>query len=337
MLLIIKRIKINENILKNINSLRLTPFSYKKLNIREIEALISQERVNLKNLLSEKKNLEAVNSSGDFILLWDPPKNIISSDEYNKWKKLKEVASIGINNTISKGIKYQSAVSENTVQLKGYKRILLQKYKVVIGKEVGIVDKEVLKTEYKIGVLQKERVNKILLIRKVKKLFLKKYTTSKRILSPKQNIKYFNINIDIINEVVQSYKRYLIVQDSRQNMDLSNINKLIELLEFYDFNTLNFRLKYVNQNVYNDIRNKLLLEIDSTGVNKIDEDKYFVLAINKIAESLNIDAGNIEELLTNFPKEYSKSFRNILNNFGVDLLILLTMFLEMVMHIVKFI
>ena len=36
--------------------------SYKKLNIHEIEALISQERVHLKELVSEKKNLDAINS-----------------------------------------------------------------------------------------------------------------------------------------------------------------------------------------------------------------------------------------------------------------------------------
>ena len=57
----------------------------------------------------------------------------------------------------------------------------MKKYNVDINNEVGIIDKQISKIEQKIVILQKERVNKILLIHKVKKLFLKKYTTPKKI------------------------------------------------------------------------------------------------------------------------------------------------------------
>ena len=311
LVVLIKNLKLNLVIGDNTNISNLKPVSIKQLTLKEIDALLSQDRLLLKELINDKKKNEALNNNHLFILDWKPPINILSKEEMSRWEKLKSNANQNIKDIllneyylVGPKMKYSNIVEANTIQLVEYKNRLMQKYKIDVDNSRNNILKQIYKIENKLLELQNERINKIKLIYKVKRLMIKKYVSprpTKKETGKKMD--YQLVDQDLLFEVIQAYKRNLIINDVV--LDLSNKNRLIVLLELYDLNDLNLRLHIINQPVHDKIMTNLLLDINIIKKNfdMGSINRYFVMAINNIANTLSI-SNNLLEMISEWPKEY---------------------------------
>jgi hypothetical protein len=138
-----------------------------------------------------------------------------------------------------------------------------------------------------------------------------------------------NINIDVIFELVQSHKRYLIIEDLKKVNVFLNLNKLIQLLELFDLNTLNLRLNKIDNNYYNQISYKITTEINNI-LKKIKlktEDEYVNQSIQDFFDALGIRntitasvTDNMEYLVREWPENYSENIQVVPNNYSEDLI-----------------
>jgi hypothetical protein len=307
-----------------------------KLNLKEIEALISQERVQLKYLNKEKYELNSINNSGVYIIYWNPPRNILTPNELLRWTSLLADARNKIkmivdseSDLIGPKMDYNKIVERNITSLVKFKEVLMKKYKVKYDKKSYELDKLISKSEQKILILQEQRTKKIRLIYRVRKLLLNKniQKNEKIVLLPK--FPRDNINIDVIFELVQSHKRYLIIEDLKKVNASLNLNKLIQLLELFDLNTLNLRLNKIDNNYYNQISYKITTEInnilkeiklktDDEYVNQSIQDFFDALGMrNTITASVT---DNMEYLLREWPENYSENIQVVPNNYSEDLI-----------------
>jgi len=316
----------------------LKPVKYNKLNTREIEALLSQERLHLQELNKEMYELNSVNNNGMFILYWKPPKNILSLSEMEQWNnlliesknKIKEVID-SEKNMIGPKLEYSKIVLQNIKPLISYKEVLMNKYKIKYDKESQVLESLIKKSENKIRLLQEERVRKIKLIYRVRKSLIKQKALVRDPLSTRSE--YSGLNLDIIFELVQAHKRFLIVNSVnsvrglRDPLGLLNVNRLLPLLDLFDLNTLNFRLKYINESMYNQAFYKITTEINNVlrGVVLKTDIEYLNESIDNIANVLGIELKNteipekLETLIQNWPREVPGNNLGIMDNYSSDL------------------
>lgn len=296
LVIIIRNIKLRlfENIIeKSKEELKTTIFSYTKFDISELEALLSSERLKIKELISDKMKQEAINKRGNFILKWMPPKNVVSDYEFNRWNTLLKTGDLN--------------------QLNNYKDFLMIKYHVVINSEINSIQKEINKTEKKINDIQKERIKKIGYAYRVFSKFKKLVNKPKLPVSSIENInEYSQISNRLIYELLQVYKRKLIFE-STKNKNLLNV------LELYDLNELKYFLGEVSQEDYTNIRNNLYNNITKLNNNVELLNKYYEEALQKILSVLNINGTTFEDLISNWPKNYPGNL-GITDIYGNDLL-----------------
>ena len=296
LVIIIRNIKLRlfENIIKRSKEeLKPTTFSYTKFDISELEALLSSERLKLKELVSDKMKLEAINKRGVFVLNWSPPRSVVSNDEFNKWNELLKTSDL--------------------IKLNKYKDFLMNKYEVVINSDIGNIQKEINKTERNINNIQKERLKKVIYAYNVFSKFKKLVNKPKEPTSSVENIEtYTQISNRLIYELLQAYKRKEIF-DSTKNKNLLNI------IELYDLNELKYFLGEVEQLDYTNIRNKLYNSIIKINSNIEVLNNYYHEALKKLLNVLNIKGNSFEELVANWPKKYPGNL-GITDIYGKDLL-----------------
>ena len=138
--------KINEGVTQSVESIdsidSVDSIKYDKMNLKEIESMISQERVELKELNKTKYELNSVNNNGIFILYWKPPPRIVSPGELNTWNRLINIANKRIKDFLESekdivGPKsdYSKIILQNIPELIKYKSKLMKKYKVKYDKQ----------------------------------------------------------------------------------------------------------------------------------------------------------------------------------------------------------
>ena len=277
---------------------------YNDFTISEIEALMSQEQENINILKKNQRKLEAINYSGEFIALWNPSPQIVDNIDINRWNKLK------IKNNINK--------------LKEFRSVLMKKYRLEIDPQLGNVINMLSIAENKLKMFQKSRILKIgeqSSIYKIRYINFLKEKYGKVPLPSRPSIKYF-INYSLIFELVQSYKRKLMVASTK-----SSTNKLIELFEFIDLNKLNQREGYITDLVFDKLNKKFLIDVGN--LIPIDykslDNLYFKQAINILLDFFNLSSENlntltqkIELLVENWPKVYTSQDK-IVDYYGTDL------------------
>ena len=211
----------------------------------------------------------------------------------------------------------------------------MNKYKIKYDKESQVIDSLIKKSENKIRLLQEERVRKIKLIYKVRKSLIVLPKALRGSQNPKgsQNprstrLEYSGLNLDIIFELVQAHKRFLIVNSVNSVRGFRNVNRLLPLLDLFDLNTLNFRLNYINESMYNQVLYKITTEINNVlrGVVLKTDIEYLNESIQNIANVLGIELGNteipekVETLVKNWPKEIPENNLGIImDNYSSDL------------------
>ena len=340
----------NEKLLQIINNSTTTPeqgsevVNTTKLNLKEIEALISQERVQLKYLNKEKYELNSINNSGVYIIYWNPPRNILTPNELLRWNSLLADARNKIkmivdseSDLIGPKMDYNKIVERNITSLVKFKELLMKKYKVKYDKKSYELDELISKSEEKILLLQEQRTKKIRLIYRVRKLLINKNKNTKKIVPVLPKFPRDNINIDVIFELVQSHKRYLIIEDLKKVNVFLNLNKLIQLLELFDLNTLNLRLNKIDENYYNQISYKITNEINNIlkRTNIKTDDEYVNQSIQDFFDALGIKRNttgnttgnttasvtdNMEYLVREWPENYSENIQVVPNNYSEDLI-----------------
>jgi hypothetical protein len=309
------KLRIGEQIGNRI--LELKPIPYKNMKLKEIESILSQERLQLKELNKEKNELNSVNSNGIFILYWKPPKKILSNQELNKWGVLSQEASTKINGIVSADkdiigpkMEYSKIVEQNIHKLVKYKKALMDKYKIKYSNESSLLDNLIKKTEDKIRRLQEQRVTKIKLIYKVRNLII---TNQGKVTKRENTREYYPstlVNIDIIFEFVSAYKRHLIVEYLKG--EKVPVNNLINLFELYDLNILYLRLSKINSDSYNKISYKLGVQINNVlkSITLKPDHEYVIIAIDNIYKALGIPVESLdvpkklEILIEKWPSEY---------------------------------
>jgi hypothetical protein len=219
---------------------------YSDLTSKEIFALISQTRLSIDSILSRIKLVKRD------IQLWKCPKNVLKNEQ-TKWQNL-----------VKKG---------NIDKMIVYRKYLIKKYSLLEDRRL-IELKQRLKHE-------NEKYN--LLKGYSKKL---KKNEEKHYDQPDYpQIVYgqitFTKNEKMINELIQLYKRKLMIDSLK--ISLSDKNKLIDLLELIDINDILLK----NQR----LQTKLLVDINGIlpeGYNFFDFNRYYyTLALQSIQPFLN--------------------------------------------------
>ena len=351
---IVRRFKLNEKIEMNAANVKLRDvslISLKKYSLSEIDSLLSYERMHLKELLKEKTLHNYHNLEGQYALLWNP--SFLSPPEMKKLSEMKRKANLlisKVNKAYSKMVgptfdiepkdvniylkrlfsgKESMILADYIVRdiatrpLNTFKQYLLEKYKVYVKSAKKEIDKsrdmikmDIIRTEENIAKLQKARIDKILLLNKVKRLFIKKYYIPNTIVRVKKEggNEYRFVNYESIFQLVQAFKRNLIVQDILSKEK----GKLIENLELLDLNDLSLENKQVEPEVYNKVKSIALSALPPPP-NKA----YFKEAVQTIANKLNIslnwDLDPIQQLVDNWPKSTPSSNGEIVSFYGEDL------------------
>jgi DUF1009 family protein len=349
---IVRRFKLNEKIVIKSNKVNLRDVSLmnlKQYSLAELDSLLSYERLHLKELLKEKTLHNYHNLKDQYALLWKP--SYLNNSEMNKLAELKKKANKlinKVNKVFSKMVgptldvepkdvngylkrlfsgKESMILADYIVRdiatrpLNIFKQYLLKKYKIYIKSVKNEIDKsiasikvDITRTKEIISKLQRARIDKLLLLNKVKRLFIKKYTTQKlSVFKPKTSSDYNFVNYESIFQLVQAFKRNLIVQDILSKEK----GKLIENLELLDFNDLSLQNKQVDAIVYNKIK-----AIALSGLPPPPEKAYFKEAVEKITEKLNItiswDLDPIQQLVDKWPSATLQN-REIISFYGEDL------------------
>jgi hypothetical protein len=154
--------------------------------------------------------------------------------------------------------------------------------------------------------------SKILLINKVKRQLLNKYTKPKvKVTSYKGEKKIINADENLIFELIQSYKRKLIIDNF--NFSLYK-NKLLILLELHDLNELSFKLNKIPKEVYIILKNRYNSEINMifNNVNTIKSEKKVLPTI--VEEQSN----RVSEIIKGMKKPIIKQSSKKVKDFSFD-------------------
>ena len=277
---------------------------YEQYNIKEIEALMSSYTETLNILKKDKIKIEAINATGNFITEWIPPSQL---PKYilNQWEMLKQKGDI--NEMIS------------------FKGRLKKSYRLELDPRLYNVIKELEIVENKLKLLNSVRLKKII---EVKNQYLQRYkiflinkygNIPKPVIPPK---KYLFVSEEIIYEIIQAYKRKIIL-----DLDLDQKNTLMEKLESMDLNELNYKKKFIDITVFNRINS--IIDIDKLLPKKYSDLNtiYFKKSFEDITKKLNLNISGsnkselVKKLFINWPKEYT-SQTDIIDFYGNDLFII---------------
>jgi archaellum component FlaC len=206
-----------------------------------------------------------------------------------------------------------------------YKKMNLSEIQALIDQELTKIIhlkrtgnlRELGKIENNLSKLQKVRVDKILLLNKVKKVLLKKYTSIKKVKVTEPEMNYRIINEDLLFEVVQAFKRKIILDIVKENK-----NKLIEILDFLDLNELNYKKGTISKDTHRRIQNILLSNIKNLIKDRnfeTIENYAFTNALLQITQELEFNGfPDLTSLINNWPKKY-KVQKVVVDNYGKDL------------------
>jgi len=184
---------------------------YSKFSLRELETLINDSTSELKSFQKRRNELDANNYLGTYMLNWDPP-SLISQQDRKTWFKMVHNFQSKTDPKI-KNILFQ--------ELDKYKEFLTKKYNMSSAPEYQNVIKEINMLQQKINNLQTEWNTKngaqLDLYKKRYINFLQqKYSSTPLppVIFQEKILKYQNITFEIINELIQTFKRKLILDDS---------------------------------------------------------------------------------------------------------------------------
>ena len=252
------------------------PSDYDKLTLKQIEQLFLNETMNLDLLNSERIRMEKENQSGIYVINWNP-KGVINDDEIIKWEKFK--TSI-LDSNKREFVKI--------LLLNEYRAKLLKKYNInlkynlaVLSKEINNIIKNIKDLETVKHYKEGEEMN----------VYRKKYTESlkrqfKQLPPAPQSLPY-KLKNDILNEIIQAYRRKLIVEHQKQPY------KILDLLELYDLNELNNTMvindiKVIPIIIYNKIKDYLINELNKLINFEQLNKKYLFESIQTISQIMNI-------------------------------------------------
>jgi hypothetical protein len=166
------------------------------------------------------------------------------------------------------------------------------------------VKTEITRVTDDIEKLQETIMSKIILRYKVRNALLRKYTTIKERVVPQK--RFSNVTKDLVFEVIQAYKRNLILKDSP--------NKVLNVFELHDLNDLSYKFNRVSKQVYDYINNAL-----SYKMGNIDQNYYSVKALETISKKLKVDGTpDLVSIINNWPEVY-KEQNVIVDYYGNDL------------------
>lgn len=311
-----------------------------KFNLKEIESMLSQERLKLKEYTSELEKYNYYNSSGEYVLLWNP--DFLNEEEKLKLDSMKvkamefkkKIYSFQESQTapkidtepkdINKHLKELFSGNKslllsdsviNGIVTKGlnkYKNKLMKKYRVKINSSINNIQSDISKTEKYIETLQKARIDRRYL-NVYRKDLMQKYFREKKVKqrsTTKPQRKYKSLNYENILQVVYSLRRKLIIDYFQDR------NKVIDLLEIIDLNELALKYNNLSRDTYERIKRNMLVRMEP-----VDFIGFFNQAVQLISEKLNITLSKsgdvIQQLLKNWPKEYIPQ-RELLDYYGED-------------------
>ena len=293
---------------------RLTS-DYDKLTLKQIEQLILNETMNLDSLNYSRTQMEKENQSGIYVVNWNP-EGIINDEEIIKWNKFK--TSI-LDSNKKEFVKI--------LLLNEYRAKLLKKYNInlkynlaVLSKEINNIIKNIKDLETVKHYKEGEEMN----------VSRKKYTESlkrqfKQLPPAPQSLPY-KLKNDILNEIIQAYRRKLIVEHQKQPY------KILDLLELYDLNELNNTMvindiKVIPNTVYTKIKIYLINELNKL-INFEQSKKRLFESIQTISQIMNIPitlttAKNaIDELISKWKPNFNGEV--LMDFYGENLLLKLT-------------
>ena len=288
-----------EQILQNIqNNISIeATLDYNDFSVREIEALMSQEKGNIDFLNKDRRKIEAINYSGEFVVLWNPNPAVVDRVDISRWNRLKSTLDVK--------------------KLKDFKATIMKKYRMEVDPNLGKIYTMLKAAEDKLRILKISRaknIGKETTLRRIRYInFLKEKYGKLPSPPPPKDIKYNQISYILIFELIQSYKRKLMAAAA-----LKNPNKLIELMEFLDLNKLNYTEGYISEFVFNKLIKQFTLEINQLIPMEIKafNTMYFKQAINVMLDLFNLKSASdnldtltqkIELLVENWPKNYVSS------------------------------
>jgi len=247
--LLLNKIK-NETIINFIKSRKeiKSKVYYYKFDKNEILALISQEKQNIEDMLKNKKIFQRD------VLIWNPP----TSSERNEWKILKT--------NFEKMVKGDEQLIDKFIQpLANFRSKVLYKHSLPDDQRIKDINNNISKSNKKIKEM-KERLEEI-----------KDYKGGKLSFYNRPEMTYKSITFkpkkELLNEVVQAYKRKLMVDAIKIK---THINRVITLLELLDLNNVLNQNPVVQQRLLTDL--KLLGFVNYLQINEY----YYNLSFEKV-------------------------------------------------------
>jgi len=291
------------------------PSNYDELTLKDIKQLILNEKINLDLRNSERIRMEKENQSGIYVINWNP-KNI-NNEEIIKWNKFK--TSILDSNK-------KEVVKINL--LNEYRNKLLHKFNInlkynlaVLSKEINNIIKNIKDLETVEHYKEREEMN----------VQRKKYAESLKQqfkqLPPSPSLIPYKLQNNTLNEVIQAYRRKLIVERQKQPY------KILYLLELYDLNELNNTMvindiKVIPIIIYNKIKDYLINELNKL-INFEQSKKYLFESIQIISQIMGITLMSLttaKNAITELIEKWKPNFNGeiLMDFYGDNLLLKLT-------------
>jgi hypothetical protein len=291
---------------------------YEKNDLKEVEYLLSTKTNELNELNEELKQLQAVNTTGVFIVNWVPPSNL-STGEINEWKDLQKQILDQIKTDNVSIITNELRLLKMYKPLLTFKQNMLKKYRIeVVDPKIGEVVSKINKTQKELDQLRNARLK---IIDKLNQEYLKNFSESVYTETSEGQKQIGTIyssadkTIDdkaktLLMELIKRHKRELMVS----SVELDNVqkNKLDAIVSIMDFNDLMFPSVYPEQ--FRRIKYKSDVDFYTIVGKKYSfeqlNDYYMNLSMKQLLEAFGFESqgsfpADYEFLLANYPSEYT--------------------------------
>jgi hypothetical protein len=265
------------------------PVDYNTLKPDELLALLNATSERIKGLQKEYNELQAKNYEGTFVIFWNPPPIVKTSDPvFKRFNETLEQAkniirTFGPTGPTGKGPSLHSLI----LDLNAMRISMIKKYKINYKEGMDLLNKKIRE--------QKQMYSEIEKV--YNKYLLESYTPSKdfRAETPVV-IRYPVVNIETISGLVNSVKR-TILKRKFPEVDIG-------LLELYDLNELMNKKesihgttgqRYITTQIYTKIKDYLLQELRKVGLEiSIQNNIFLEQAIRTVMglKGINFEIGS---------------------------------------------
>lgn len=259
---------------------------YRRMSIAEIDVLLSQERSLLSRLNKEKtKN---INLGNNYLINLKQSKRLAQLYKDRLTSKDPESVNKAIDviekNMTTRKI-WQNRWNPDSIILADLKRSIIY-------------------SQTNIEKLEKVKDSKYLLINKVKRLFINKYTTPKVKTKEIKAKVYQRLDKEAINQFFFAFQRQLIDNNLKTKINQNNLNIVVDILEVLAINEIYHSRKFIGDQEYNKLKKQLDAELRSTlgkNIGLLVNVNWDALTLNRINQLIGTNAANIDELYKNWP------------------------------------